>query len=126
MNVIDSSAWIEYFVKGPNAAYFGRPLRDSEQLLVPSIAILEVYKWVLRKSNRDEALRAAAIMRQGRVVDLTESLAMHAAELGLAHRLPLADSIIYATAQMNAAVLWTQDSDFEGLDGVRFKGKDSV
>jgi predicted nucleic acid-binding protein len=53
-------------------------------------------------------------------VELDAALALRAAALGLRHKLPLADSIIYATAQAAAATVWTQDSDFEGLPGVKF------
>ena len=35
----------------------------------------------------------------------------------------IADSIIYATAQKYGAVLWTQDADFKGLEGVKFYSK---
>ena len=123
MNVVDSSAWIEFFVDGPNARVFGRPIRDTSALLVPSVTILEVYRFVLRERNREQALQAAATMRQGTVVDLDEDLAVEAAELGASHGLPLADSIVYATAVAREATLWTQDADFEGLDGVEYRAK---
>jgi len=123
VNVVDSSGWIEYFVSGPNAAFFDGPLHDVENLLVPSISILEVYRYVLRKRGRQDALAVAASMRQGRVLALDEGLAIEAAEIGASHALPLADSIIYASAQSHDATLWTQDADFEGLEGVEFKQK---
>jgi predicted nuclease of predicted toxin-antitoxin system len=47
-------------------------------------------------------------------------IAIDAAELGVRHGLPMADSIIYATAQASGSILWTQGSDFEGLVGVRY------
>jgi len=123
LNVIDSSAWIEYFVDGPNAGFFAKPVGDLEALLVPSVVILEVYRYILRHRGRQEALEAAAAMRQGRVVDLDESLAIEAAELGASYRLPLVDSIIYASAVANEATLWTQDADFDGLEGVQYRSK---
>ena len=123
MNVVDSSGWIEYYVSGPNAGFFEGPLLDVENLLVPSISILEVYRYVLRKRGRQDALAVAASMRQGRVLALDEGLAIEAAEIGASHALPLADSIIYASAQSHDATLWTQDADFEGLEGVEFKPK---
>ncbi|MDH3208471.1 MAG: type II toxin-antitoxin system VapC family toxin [Gemmatimonadota bacterium] len=123
MNVVDSSAWIEFFVDGPNARYFAKAVGDVESLLVPSVVILEVYRYILRQRGRQAALEAAASMRQGTVVDLDEGLAIEAAELGASHQLPLADSIIYASAVANEATLWTQDSDFEGLEGVRYRSK---
>lgn len=125
MNVVDSSAWIEFFVGGPNARYFAPPIGNAEELLVPSISVFEVYRHVLRERGADDALRAVAGMQRGRQVALDSDLALTAAELALEHRLPLADSIIYATAQVHGAVVWTQDADFKGLDGVKFRAKKS-
>ena len=64
-----------------------------------------------------------ALMQQGSIVDLDATLAMSATRLSLELKLPMADSIILATARANNAVLWTQDDDFEGLDGVKFVAK---
>ncbi len=126
MNVVDSSGWIEYFVGGPGTAFFSGPLQDLERLLVPSISILEVYRYVLRERGRHDALVAAASMRQGRVLALDEHLAIEAAEIGATHGLPLADSVIYAAARVHEATLWTQDADFDGFDGVQFQPKSGV
>jgi toxin FitB len=62
-------------------------------------------------------------MQQGRVVDLDVPLGIRAAQLGLEFRLPLADSVILATAELFAATLWTQDADFENVPGVRYRPK---
>ena len=121
MNIVDSSGWIEYYVGGPNAAFFESPLLKVDKLLVPSISILEVYRYVLRERGRPDALAVAASMRQGHVLVLDEGLAVEAAEIGASHALPLADSIIYASALAHDATLWTQDADFEGLEGVAYK-----
>ena len=120
MNVVDSSGWIEFFNDGPNASFFAGAIEAVDQLIVPSLSLLEVYRFVLRGAGRDPALEVAAVMRQGRVIDLDESIALDAAELSVHHRLPLADSVIYATARSKDAVLWTQDSDFEGLEDVEY------
>lgn len=121
--VVDSSGWIEYFVDGPNGKWFGEAIRNTSELVVPAISVLEVYKWVLRHSGREEALQAAAAMRQGRTVPLDDGLSIEAAEIGASLDLPLADSVIYATALATGSELWTQDSDFEGLEGVHFRRK---
>lgn len=123
MNVVDSSAWLEYFTSGPNARFFARAIEDDESLLVPTISVLEVYKHILRERGADDALRAIAAMHRGRMIELDSDLALTAAELGLEHTLPLADSVIYATAQVFGAEVWTQDADFDGLDGVRYRAK---
>lgn len=121
MNVVDSSAWLTYFKGGRNASYFAKPVECLEELLVPTITLTEVFKVIARDRDPETALVYTAHMLPGRVVPLDESLAVAAAELGLAHKLPLADSIVYATAKRFDALVWTQDSDFEGLDGVRFR-----
>ncbi len=121
MNVVDSSGWIEYYVGGSNAAFFESPLLEVDNVLVPSISILEVYRYVLRERGRPDALTVAASMRQGHVLVLDEGLAIEAAEIGASYALPLADSIIYASALAHDATLWTQDTDFEGLEGVEYK-----
>lgn len=126
MNLVDSSGWIEFFVDGPNADWFERPVNDTEALIVPTVALLEVYKYVVRVRNREGALQVVANMRQGSVVELDEGIAIEAAELGAMHGLPLADSIIYATAARFEATVWTQDSDFEGLEGVEYRPKRSA
>jgi len=123
MNVVDSSAWIEFLTGGPNAKFFEPPILATEDLVLPTMVLLEDYKHVRRHQGRDQALSAIAGMRQGRVEDLDGRTALHAGELGVELGLPLADSVILATAQLNEAILWTQDSDFEGMDGVRFKRK---
>ena len=121
--VVDSSGWVEFFVDGPNGEWFAQAIHDASELIVPSITVLEVYRYVLHHRGRQDALQAAATMRQGRVVDLDEGLAIEAAELGASLKLLLADSVIYATTLAAEAELWTQDVDFEGLASVRFKSK---
>ena len=125
MNVVDSSAWIEFFNGGSNATFFEPAILATEDLVVPTMVLLEVYKHIRRHQGRDPALSAIAGMRQGRVEDLDGRTALYAGELGVEMKLPLADSVILATARLNDAVLWTQDSDFEGMDDVRFKQKKS-
>jgi predicted nucleic acid-binding protein len=125
MNVVDSSAWIEYFTGGPNAKFFGPPILNQTELVVPTMVLLEVYKHIRRHQGRDEALKAMAGMKQSEVQDLDERIAIYAGEIGVEYGLPLADSVILATARLHEATLWTQDSDFEGMDGVRFKKKKS-
>lgn len=120
MNVVDSSAWLEYFADGPNAGHFAAAIEDTPGLLVPSITLLEVFKRVGQQRDEPMALTCVAVMQQGRVVDFDSALALRAAVVGRRHGLPLADSIIYATAQSFGALVWTQDSDFEGLDGVNY------
>ena len=120
MNVVDSSGWLEYFGDGPNAAYFAGPLAQADELIVPAISVFEVFKRVLQQRDEASALQAAALMQQGRIIELDTALAMAAAKLSVEHRLPMADSIILATARQFNALLWTQAADFENLAGVRY------
>jgi predicted nucleic acid-binding protein len=123
MNIVDSSGWLEYFADGPNAAEFGEVLESSDDLLVPTLSIYEVFKVVLRQRGESEALRAIALMQEGELIDLTSTIALHSAKLSLELKIPMADSVMLATAREFDAVLWTQDSDFEGIEGVRFIAK---
>ena len=120
MNVIDSSGWLEYFAGGPNTAFFSRPLQNTTELIVPSITIYEVFKTVLRQRHESDALQAVALMMQGSVVDLTANISILAAKISLAEKMPMADSIILATARLYQATVWTQDADFEGIAGVQY------
>jgi toxin FitB len=120
MNVIDSSGWLEYFTNGENAEFFAPAIENSENVLVPTISLFEVFKRVLVERNRDDALEAVALMKEGRVVELDDSLALLAAELSVELKLPLADSIILASAREYNATLWTQDAHFKGLDDVKY------
>lgn len=120
MNVVDSSGWLEFFADGVNAEQFSGPLSESEQLIVPSISVFEVFRVVCRQRGEEQALQAAALMQHGKTVELSSSLALYAAKLSIELKLPMADSIILATARLHEATLWTQDNDFEGIDGVRY------
>lgn len=125
-NVVDSSAWLEYFAEGSNARHFAPSIESVDDLVVPSITLLEVFKRILQQRTEGEALHAVALMEQGLVVALDATLALSAAKLGVEAKLPLADSVILATAQHFGATLWTQDEDFEGMDGVQYRPKRKV
>lgn len=120
MNVVDSSGWLEYFAKASNAAFFRPAIHDTENLLVPTICIYEVYKRVLAQADEEEALAAIGWMASGQVVDLTQQIALLAADPSLEHHLSMADSMILATARAYHATLWTQDAHFAGLEGVKY------
>ncbi|PYK24437.1 MAG: VapC toxin family PIN domain ribonuclease [Verrucomicrobia bacterium] len=123
MNLVDSSAWLEYFADGPNAGFFATAIEKINELIVPTIVIFEVFKRVLQQRTARAALETIAILRQGRLVELTGNLAIAAASISHRQKLPMADSIIIATARAENAVIWTQDADFEGLPSVKFRAK---
>ena len=126
MNVVDSSGWLEYFADGPNAAFFAPAIEATRELLVPTLSLFEVFKRVLQQRGEGEALQAVALMQQGQIVELTASLALAAARASIEYRLPMADSIMLATAQARGAILWTQDADFERIAGVKYVAKKPV
>ena len=123
MNLVDSSGWLEYFTDGPNAGFFAQAIENPDELVVPPINLYEVFKRILQQRSESEALQAIASMQQGEVVDLTASLALSAANISHAFKIPMADSIVLATARAYQAVLWTQDEHFKDLEGVRYIGK---
>lgn len=120
MNIVDSSGWLEYFADGPTARVFSKVIEKTDELVVPSVTITEVFKRILQQRGEHPGLQAVAHMNQGKIIDLDSNLAMHAAKLGYKLKLPLADSIIFATALQCGATLWTQDEDFKSIKGVRY------
>lgn len=123
MNVVDSCGWLEYFADDANADFFAPAIEATEDLLVPSLTLFEVFKRILQQRTEADALRAVALMRRGRVVELSDTLAVGAARLSFDLGLPLADSIILHTARLHGARLWTQDAHFESLPAVAFVRK---
>ena len=120
MNVVDSSGWLEYFADGLNADFFAPAIESVSELVVPSISIYEVFKRVLQQRDESDAIQAIAVMQQGLVVDLDTTIALNAAKISVELRLPMADSVMLATARAYNATLWTQDADFKGIDSVQY------
>jgi predicted nucleic acid-binding protein len=123
MNVVDSSGWLEYLADTPNADFFAPAIEDVENLVVPVISLYEVFKRVYQQRGEGDALKAVALMMQGRVIDLDAELALRAAKLSQDMSMPLADSIILATARAYQATLWTQDEHFKGMAEVQYIAK---
>ena len=123
MNVVDSSGWLEYFADGPNARFFAASIEAISNLIVPTISLYEVFKRILQQRGEDAALQAVALMQQGHVVELTASISLSAARLSVEQRIPMADSVMLATARAHEAAFWTQDADFEGIAGVKYVAK---
>jgi toxin FitB len=121
VNLVDSSAWLEYFADGPNASFFEPAITRKAELIVPTIVIYEVFKRVLQQRSEDAALSAISVLHGGSVVALSAELAVHAASLSYELKLPMADSVILATAELHGATIWTQDIDFRDLPNVKFR-----
>ena len=123
MNVVDSSGWLEYLADAANAGFFASAIENVTDLIVPSISLYEVFKRVHRESGEDEALKVAGQMMQGRIIELDTPMALRAARVSIEFGLPMADSIILATARAHGAMLWTQDEHFKGIERVQFVEK---
>ena len=121
MNVVDTSGWVEFLFEGKNADVFAPLIEDVDNLLVPVICLYEVFKKVNTVADEPKALQAIGQMKQGRVMEVTEAIALRAALISLKHRLPMADSLILSTTWSEQATLWTQDEHFAGLPGVEYK-----
>ena len=123
MNVVDSSGWLEYFAGGPNANFFAKPIEATAELVVPTLSLYEVFKKIAQQRGEGDALQAVAVMQQGKVVELSSTLALSAAKVSMQLSIPMADSVILATARAADAELWTQDADFATVPGVRYVAK---
>ena len=126
MNLVDTSGWLEYCFDEPNAAFFSDPIENIENLIVPVICIYEVYKKTMLVADESKALHVIAHMKQGKIIELTEEIAIQGAMISLNLKLPMADSFIYATGQITGSEIWTQDSDFKNLPGVHYIEKPAV
>lgn len=123
MNLVDTSGWLEYFFLGKNASYFSSPIEQTKELIVPTICLYEVFKKINMVADEAKALQVIAQMKQGQVVNVSEDVALRASLISIKYKLAMADSIIYATANINNAILWTQDIDFKDLPNVKYKKK---
>jgi len=124
VNLVDSSAWLEYLADGPGAGSFEAAITKTNDLLVPVICLYEVFKRVMQQRDEHTALRAVALMQQGKVVDMDADIALRAAKNSIEYKLPMADAIILATARAYEAVIWTQDAEFKDIQNVKFFAKD--
>lgn len=123
MTIVDSCGWMEYFADGPNASFFSEPIQNATDMIVPSIVLYELWKKISQEQGEERATEIVAQLKRYDVISLDENLAISAAAVSNKYKIPMADSIVYATAQKYNASIWTQDSDFEGLKGVKFKAK---
>ena len=123
MNVVDSSGWIEYLQDTARADLFAAAIEDRQALLVPTIALFEVHKVLSRSLPADLVKRCLDVMRLGRVLDLTDARAIAASSVAAQHKLAMADAAMYSMAQEFGAIFWTQDVDYQGLQGVQYCAK---
>jgi len=120
MNVVDSSFWLEYFADTEAGNIVSEIIENTSELIVPTVTIYEVFKKLLYERSEDDAIFAIAHMRQGKIIELSDELSLFAAKIGKDYKLPIADSIIYATNISINCTLWTQDKHFKGLESVNY------
>ena len=120
MNLVDSSGWLEYLSDSKNAKLFAPAIEKTDDLIVSTINIYEIYKKILNEKDENTAIQIIGLMQQAKVVEVNSSIAIQAAKLSVAQKIPMADSIIYTTAQQFKATVWTQDIDFKDLDNVKY------
>ncbi|MCF6270613.1 MAG: type II toxin-antitoxin system VapC family toxin [Melioribacteraceae bacterium] len=120
MNLVDSSGWIEYLIDDKNAKHFAPIIEDTNNLIVSTINIFEVYKKIILKVHESYALSAITFMQQAKIFTVTSEISIEAVQLSIKHNMPMADSIIYITGKLNNATIWTQDYDFKNLPNVKF------
>ena len=116
--LLDSSGWIEFFTDGPLADRYAGYLTLKHQLITPTIVLYEVYKKIKRERGEEPALVYAGRLSATRLIELTDSIALLAADMSLRHGLAMADAIVYATARDQQADLVTGDADLKDLPGV--------
>ncbi len=119
MVVVDSSGWIEFFSDGPKADAYARFLKEPAKVATPAIVIYEVYKKIKRERGEQMAKLCVAQMEKTRSVPIDQSITLRAADLSLEFSLPMADSLVLATARALGAELITSDTDFQEVPGAR-------
>jgi predicted nucleic acid-binding protein len=123
MNIVDSSLWLEYFAGTDSGNIISETIENINDLIIPSITLYEVFKKLLLETTEDDALFCIAHMKQGSIIDLTDELSLVASKISIEFKLPMADSIIYATTLKYNCILWTQDHHFSGLNFVHYSEK---
>jgi predicted nucleic acid-binding protein len=120
MNIIDSSFWLEYFAGTDSGNIVSEIIENTNDLIIPAITLYEVFKKLLLETTEDDALFCIAHMKQGTIIDLNDELSLLASKLSIEFKLPMADSIIYATNLKYHSILWTQDRHFSDLNFVNY------
>ena len=125
MILIDSYGWIEYFGDGPLADSYAVFIEkaDEKGTVTPTVVIYEVYRKVKSVRGEEKALEAYAQMSRTKIVDLTSSLCLEAADISMNLNLGMADSIIVATAKAYNAQIITSDEHLKKVDKVKYINK---
>lgn len=120
MILVDSCGWIEFLVDGEKAGEYAKYFQNTKEIVTPTIVVYEVFKKVLKERGEEAAIMVAAQMSGTRVIELSESLSLIAANLSIKHKLPMADAIVYATAKFLGCQVATSDKHFKDLENAIF------
>ena len=123
MNIVDSSCWIEYLMGTEIGANVAQVIENPDELIVPTITLYEVYKKLLAEKDEEYALDVVSYMQAGTVIELNAGLSLAAAQINRKHKLPMADSVIYATSLHYSAVIFSCDKHFKDIPDVRYFAK---
>jgi predicted nucleic acid-binding protein len=95
-------------------------IENPSELIVPTITLYEVYKKLLAEKGEIYALDVVSYMQTGTVIELNTGLSLSAAQISREHKLPMADSIIYATSLHYSAVIFSCDKHFKDISNIRY------
>ena len=121
--VVDSCGWLEYIANGSNTSFFESALQNEAQLLVPQIVVFEVCMRLLILQQDHAVDSVLQVMERCKVADLNPRQMLLAAQAAQKYKLAMVDAIIWQTAQVHKAALYTQDADLKALPGVQYKAK---
>lgn len=125
MHIVDSCGWLEWFTDGEQAETYEQYLTEVDGILTPVVVLYEVYKILKREVGEEKAILAISYMKRSNIIHLDDTLAIKAADTSLLHGLAMADAMVYATALMHEAPIYTSDADFKGLPLVQWMGDNS-
>jgi predicted nucleic acid-binding protein len=120
MNIVNSSCWLEYLMDTKIGAAVAPVVENPAGLIVPTITLYEVYKKLLAEKDEEYAIDVVSYMQGGTVVDITAALSLSAARISRAYKLPMADSIIYATSLHYKSVVFSCDKHFKDIPNIRY------
>ncbi len=120
MRVVDTSLWVEYLADGPLADVAEGCIEPLENCIVPAMVHYELAKWSLRSPDAKQSNLALSLLAQCSVAAMDTIVATDAAGFSLEYKLHATDAIIYATARLHNAPLYTCDAHFKGLPGVEY------
>ena len=117
--VLDSSGWIE-LLSGSSRAKLYQPVLRAKRLVVPAIVRYEVGRYMLTQGDASAMELALRALSRFEFIPMDETLADSAVRLAQRHKFSMADAFVYASSQSVQGELWTQDSHFATLPGVKY------